>query len=136
MPSRASPPRTPPPRHPPHALGRWGEAVARELLARAGWRILERGYRLGRREIDLIARRGSLIAFVEVKTRSGVGWGTPEEAVTLRKRREIEIVARDYLMRHARDWTDVRFDVVSIVTGPGRRVIRCDHLEDAWRPDF
>jgi hypothetical protein len=39
-------------------------------------------------------------------------------------------------VRHARGWTDVRFDVVSIVTGPGRRLIRCDHLEDAWRPDF
>lgn len=106
------------------------------MLSRTGWSILERGYRLGRSEIDLIARRGGLIAFVEVKTRSGHGWGTPEEAVTVRKRREIETVARDYLMRHARGWTDVRFDVVSIVTGPGRRLIRCDHLEDAWRPDF
>ena len=110
--------------------------MAHELLSRAGWRILERGYRLGRREIDLIARRGDLIAFVEVKTRSGVGWGTPESAVTRHKRREIEAVARDYLMRHARGWTEVRFDVVSIVTGPGRRVVRCDHVEDAWRPDF
>ena len=106
------------------------------MLSRTGWSILERGYRLGRSEIDLIARRGGLIAFVEVKTRSGHGWGTPEEAVTVSKRREIETVARDYLVRHARGWTDVRFDVVSIVTGPGRRLIRCDHLEDAWRPDF
>jgi putative endonuclease len=105
------------------------------MLSRAGWSILERGYRLGRREIDLIARRAGMIAFVEVKTRSGGGWGRPEDAVTPRKRRDIEAVAADYLARHARGWTEARFDVVSIVAGPGHRVIRCDHLEDAWRPD-
>lgn len=121
--------------YPPHALGAWGEQVASALLTRAGWRILERGYRLGRREVDLIARRGSLLAFVEVKTRATDVFGPPEEAVTRRKRLEIEAVALDYLVRHVRADVDVRFDVVSVVAGPGRRLLRCEHLEDAWRPE-
>ena len=128
---RSPPPR---PRPRPHALGAWGERVACALLRRDGWSILERGYRLGRREIDVIARRGSLLAFVEVKTRSTDRFGPPAEAVTWRKRREIETVALDYLARHVRDDVDVRFDVVSVLAGPGHRLLRCEHLQDAWRP--
>ena len=104
------------------------------MLREAGWSILARGYRLGRREVDIVARRGRLLAFVEVKTRIALAYGPPSEAVTWRKRREIEAVAADYLMRHVDDDVDVRFDVVSLVSAPGRRVLRCDHLEDAWRP--
>jgi putative endonuclease len=121
--------------YPPHALGVWGEAVACRLLHSAGWTILVRGYRLGRREVDIIARRDDLLAFVEVKTRIALTYGPPAEAVTWRKRREIEAVAADYLMRHVHDEVRVRFDVVSVVSAPGRRVLRCEHVEDAWRPD-
>jgi len=102
---------------------------------RDGWTVLERNYRFGRREVDLVVRRGGLVAFVEVKTRAGTGYGAPEEAVTRLKRREIEAVAGDFLWRHRLDDVDVRFDVVAIVVGPGRRVIRIEHLEDAWRPE-
>jgi putative endonuclease len=121
--------------HPPHRLGARGERIAAERLERAGWHILERGYRLGRREVDLIARRGPMLAFVEVKTRSGPGYGPPEEAVTRRKRAEIEAVALDWLMRHGRDVIDVRFDVVAIEVGPDGAISRYEHIEDAWRPD-
>jgi len=121
--------------HPPHALGRFGEQCAHAFLERNGWTVLDTNYRFGRREVDLVVRRGALVAFVEVKTRGGVGYGAPEEAVTRLKRREIEAVAREYLWRRRLDDVDVRFDVVAIVAGPGRRVIRIDHLEDAWRPD-
>ena len=108
--------------------------VASRLLERAGWTIRERGYRLGRREIDIIASRASVLVFVEVKTRSGGGVGSPEDAVTWRKRRDIEVVARDYLMRQLREDLGVRFDVVAIVADKRRRILRCDHIEDAWRP--
>ena len=109
--------------------------MASRMLVRAGWTILERGYRLGRREVDIIARRERLITFVEVKTRIALDFGAPAEAVTRRKRREIEAVAADYLVRHVHDDVDVRFDVVSLISAPGRRVLRCEHVEDAWRPD-
>lgn len=119
-------------RHPPHALGAWGESEAARRLQRAGYTVLERNYRLGRREVDLIACRGSVLAFVEVKTRAGRGWGGPEHAVTARKRREIEVVATSYLLRHRRPEPDVRFDVVAIEVD-GARVVRFTHHEDAWR---
>ena len=84
----------------PHDLGRRGEAVAAGWLLGRGWRILATNYRFGRREVDLVVRRDDLVAFVEVKTRAGAGYGPPEEAVTLLKRREIEVVAQEYLARH------------------------------------
>jgi putative endonuclease len=97
--------------------------------------VLETNYRFGRREVDLVVRRGCLVAFVEVKTRAGRGYGAPEDAVTRLKRREIEVVAQEFLCRHGLDDIDVRFDVVAIEAGRGRGVIRIEHLEDAWRPD-
>lgn len=121
-----------PPVHPPHALGRHGEARARAHLVERGWTIAAQNYRFGRREVDIVARRGDLVAFVEVKTRAGGGYGAPEEAVTRLKRREIEIVAREYLHRHGMRDVDVRFDVISVTVG---RTERLEHLEDAWRPE-
>ncbi len=120
--------------YPPHTLGRWGERTASRALERRGWRVLARNYRLGRREIDLVVRRGDLVAFVEVKTRASRGYGHPEEAVTRLKQREIEDVAQDFLSRHRLDDVDVRFDVVAIVVTEGRRIVRFTHVPDAWRP--
>jgi len=123
-------------RHPPHRLGARGERLATHRLQASGWRVLARNYRLGRREVDLIVRRGDTLAFVEVKTRAGPGFGPPEASVTWRKRAEIEMVARDYLMRnHARASLDVRFDVVAIEVGVRGEVERYEHIEDAWRPE-
>ena len=121
------------PQYPPHALGVRGEILAVRLLVARGWTVLERGYRLGRREIDIVARRERTLAFVEVKTRTGRGWGAPEEAVTARKRRDIEWVAQAYLARKRPKDINVRFDVIAIEIA-GLRVVRCTHIEDAWRP--
>ena len=101
----------------PHELGRWGEEQAVRALIGDGWSVMARNYRFGRREIDLVVRREGLVAFVEVKTRSGDGYGSPEEAITGLKRREIEIVALEFLVRHGLDDIDVRFDVLAIVVG-------------------
>ena len=121
--------------HPPHELGAWGEARAARLLTASGWRILARNYRHGRREVDIVARRDGVVAFVEVKTRrADSDFGTPEEAVTARKQREIEAVAGDFLRRRSVGDVDVRFDVVAIVVGPDRSVLRTTHVPDAWRP--
>lgn len=122
--------------YPPHQLGRRGEMLAARILEARGWRILARNYRAGRREIDVVARRDTLLAFVEVKTRGGAGFGSPQAAVTRLKRREIEAVAVDFLARHVRDDVEVRFDVVAIRTGPSGRVVMVEHIEDAWRPGW
>ncbi|MDA0328905.1 MAG: YraN family protein [Gemmatimonadetes bacterium] len=120
--------------HAPHALGVWGEEMATRRLETDGWHVLERNYRHGRHEVDLIAVRRGILAFVEVKTRSGDTFGPPEEAVTHRKRREIEKVARDFLRRHTPRDLCVRFDVVAIVVTRGTHLVRYEHIEDAWRP--
>lgn len=122
--------------HPPRDLGLWGEDLAARHLTREGWEILERNVRSGRREVDLVARRDHTIAFVEVKTRAGMGYGAPEEAVTRLKRREIEAVARFYLARLGHPDIAVRFDVVAIVVDGARRVVSFTHIEDAWRPGW
>jgi putative endonuclease len=119
-----------------HALGRWGEARAERFLRERGWTVLARNYRFGRREVDLVVRRRNLVAFVEVKTRAGSGFGAPQEAITALKRREIEAVATHFLARHAMEGVSVRFDAVAIVVRPDRRVVGIEHVEDAWRPGW
>lgn len=124
------------PTYPPHALGRRGEKLAAAYLESRGWRILARNHRFGRREVDLIVRREGLLAFVEVKTRGGGGFGAPQDAVTRLKRREIEYVAAQWIARDPPGDVDIRFDVVAVWIPRGRGGIRIDHLEDAWRPGW
>src|SRR5262245_25523752 len=69
--------------------GLWGERVAGAYLASRGWSIEAHRFRLGHQELDLVARRGELVAFVEVKTRTTSAWGAPAESVVWRKRRTI-----------------------------------------------
>lgn len=124
--------------HPGHALGRWGEDRAARFLQRRGWAILARNYRFGRREVDLVARRGDLLAFVEVKTRAGSGYGAPQESITRLKRREVEAVAAHFVHRHGLQELDVRFDAMAIVVcrrWSGAEVV-IEHVEDAWRPGW
>jgi len=122
--------------HPPHRLGRRGEELAARLLVDRGWTILARNYRAGRREVDLVIGRPGVVVFVEVKARAGSGFGTPEAAVTLLKRREIETVAADYLLRHGDRGSEVRFDVVAVTIEPESGAARLEHIEDAWRPGW
>jgi putative endonuclease len=122
--------------NPAHALGRWGEDQAARYLVRRGWRILARNYRFGRREVDLVVRKGRIVAFVEVKTRAGTGFGSPQEAITRLKRREIEAVATQFLACHRLFDAEVRFDAVGIVLDRDRRTLHVDHVPDAWRPGW
>ena len=116
-----------------HRLGRRGEELAARFLERAGWTILERNYRSGRNEVDLVVRRGRTVAFVEVKARSGAGYGHPLEAITARKRREIVRVARAWLDEQGGPrGLEVRFDAVAVELGPGG-ALHLDHVADAWR---
>jgi putative endonuclease len=113
-------------------LGDRGEQLAADHLVRAGWTVLSRNFRLGRKEIDLVARRGEVVAFVEVKTRAGLGYGHPLEAITARKRREIHQVAAAWIDRHGRPDDVYRFDAVAILLPSGGEP-RIEHVEDAWR---
>jgi putative endonuclease len=90
---------------------------------------------MGRLEIDLIARRGALVAFIEVKTRRGTAFGAPSEAVTWSKQREIVRVARAWMDRHGRPGDIYRFDFIGIMDPPDG-VVTLQHIEDAFRPGW
>jgi putative endonuclease len=100
----------------PHiALGSLGESVARRTLERRGYAIIATRYRTRAGEIDIVARDGGCLVFVEVKTRRHTDCGTPAEAVTPRKQRRIVAMARDFLARYRSDATSCRFDVVAVL---------------------
>ena len=96
------------------ALGKWGEKKAALYLISEGLEILERNYRCEYGEIDLIAKDGETIVFVEVKTRSSSNYGLPEEAVDALKQEHIVASAENYLIENSfkENW---RVDVVSII---------------------
>jgi putative endonuclease len=113
-------------------LGGRGEDLAAKHLKKLGCTILERQYRDAPGEIDLIAREGSTIVFVEVRSRSGSDAGTPAETITAAKERTLIRTAEKYLHRRKLDDSPARFDVVSIVWGDGAP--RLEHYRDAIRP--
>lgn len=114
-------------------LGRNGEALAARYLQERGWRILARNFRSGHKEVDLIARRDSVIVFVEVKARQSRSFGHPLEAITYRKRREVTAAARGWLHEvRPRGCSIRRFDAIAVLFQPDGTV-DIEHIEDAWR---
>ncbi|HET7025107.1 MAG TPA: YraN family protein, partial [Gemmatimonadales bacterium] len=109
-----------------------GEHAALAYLTACGWSIEAHRFKLGRHDIDLIARRGDLVAFVEVKTRRGAACGAPVEAVDRRKREAVGKVAALWSLRFGRANDTYRFDVIAVHEGRGG-ARRIEHVEDAWR---
>jgi putative endonuclease len=113
---------------PPESTRRVGadaEAAACAFLEDSGLRIVERNFRARGGEIDVVARAGELLVFVEVRFREGEEFGAPEETVGLAKRRRIASAARDYLARiPLSSWKEARFDVVAVAGRGPDAVIR------------
>ena len=101
-------------------LGRMGEDLACRELERRGYAVLARRYRSRHGEIDIVARDGEAIVFVEVKARRGSAFGGGGAAVTRGKQLRIVQVATDFLARHRLHDAPCRFDVVVIDVGSGR----------------
>jgi putative endonuclease len=112
--------------------GRIGEDLAHRYLRRHGCTIVARNYRTpgGSGEIDLVAWQDGKLVFVEVKTRITAEFGEPERAVDADKRERVTRAARLYARQAGVAWEDTRFDIVSIVLEPHRRI---DWLRDAFR---
>jgi putative endonuclease len=102
--------------------GRIGEDLAHRYLRRQGCTIVARNYRTrsGSGEIDVVARQGETLVFVEVKTRSSEEFGAPDRAVDADKERHLRTAARDYARRAGVEWERTRFDIVSVVLNPPR----------------
>ncbi len=96
-------------------LGRLGEALAAELLETHGYKIVARNVRTPLGEIDLVARQGKTLVFIEVKLRRSLQFGTPAEAVTLRKQQRLRRAAQFYLMQYPQQAESIRFDVIAIL---------------------
>ncbi len=102
-------------------LGKQGEELACRELKRRGYAILARRYRTRFGEIDIIARDGPALVFVEVKTRSSTAYGTAAEAVTGRKQAKISLMASEFLLRRRSALAvPCRFDVVAVAAEEGR----------------
>lgn len=113
------------------ALGAWGEDQAVRYLRRQGMKILERNFRTAAGEIDIIARHQKWLVFVEVKTRRGVRFGTPQEAVGQHKQQQIIRTAQWYLQKHPSGKLQPRFDVVAILC-QSDAVAEVTHIENAF----
>jgi len=112
-------------------VGRYGERVAVEYLLDQGMSLLDRNWRCSAGEIDAILRDGTVLVFVEVKTRRGTAYGTPAEAVGRAKRSRLRRLAALWLAQSGLHSPEVRFDLVSVVprrAGPAA----VEHLRAAF----
>lgn len=98
------------------AVGRYGENVAATYLTRAGWEVVDRNWRGASGELDIVAMDGSELVVVEVKTRSGDGFGHPAEAVTPAKLARLRRLAAQWLDAHDLRPASVRIDVIAVRT--------------------
>jgi putative endonuclease len=101
-------------------LGRTGEDLASDLYRRRGFEVIERNYRCRDGEIDIVARRGKLLVFCEVKARASNRWGEPAEAVGIVKQQRLRRLASRWLSERSPGAAEIRFDVVSIVARGSR----------------
>ena len=116
------------------SLGTWGEEQAARYLRLRGYSILERNYSCRGGEIDIVAKKGNFIVFVEVKLRKNADFAEAREFVTHAKQRRILATAQLYLAGH--DWDlQPRFDVIEVYAPDGEqsRKVRINHIKDAFQ---
>lgn len=109
-------------------LGARGEAIAARFLEHAGFTILERNWRCAQGEIDVVARIGRELVFVEVKTRSSIAFGHPLEAITAPKLARLRRLAAAWCQAHPVAYESIRIDAIGIIA-PADGEVEVDHLE-------
>ncbi len=113
------------------ALGKRGETLAAQKLLSLGYTIRERNWRCAVGELDIVAEKDGALIFVEVRTRRGDRFGTPEESITPAKRTKLIEVAQTYLDEHGENDRNWRIDVVAIDMGLRGEVSRMEVIENA-----
>ena len=118
------------------AIGQIGEKMAAKLLEQKGYSILQRNWRMGHLEMDIIAANKKEIVFVEVKTRTSMFSGKmPEEAVDILKRRRMVAAANAYI-KYYKEERIPRFDIVGILVNKAGEIKQISHLENAFYPSL
>jgi len=114
-------------------LGEEGEKAARKALERSGWEVLDQNWeRLPLGELDLVGRKGNLVAFVEVRSASTHYLESPSMTVDVHKQSKLVRMAQLYLQEHRLWRVHTRFDVMAVHMGPDE--LRVEWIEDAFRP--
>ena len=111
------------------SLGRWGETIAARYLSKQGYTIIEHNARTSYGELDLIARQGDVLVFIEVKTRASRSLGPPEISVTKTKQAHLLSGAKAYLQERPHLQYDWRIDVIAILRLPGEQP-QIEHFEN------
>lgn len=111
-------------------IGIKGEQIAADFLLNKGYKILCRNWRSGRKEIDVIAAKDDVLVIFEIKTRSGMDFGFPEEAVNRKKQTFLKEAASAYVNEHP-EYTNIRFDIISVLMD-GEAVKEIIHFEEAF----
>jgi putative endonuclease len=113
------------------SLGQRGEQLAADKLIQSGYVIVERNFRCPAGEIDLVTQRDDLWAFVEVRTRRGGSFGSPEESITARKKSHLIAAAQTYLQEHELTDADWRIDLVAVELSRKGELLRVEVIENA-----
>ncbi len=113
-------------------LGNRGEELASEVLQNQGLKILERNWRFGHSEVDIIAEDDGILTFIEVKTRTSEAFGLPEQSVTAAKQQKLKQAADEYIYQTNYEG-EIRFDVVAILIEGNKTDFR--HFKDAFFPN-
>jgi putative endonuclease len=116
-------------------IGLTGEHIAAQLLESKGYKIFERNWHAAGGELDLVAQDGDTIVVVEVKTRSGRGFGLPEDAMTQTKRRRLLHTAWTYLEQNNLLDAAWRVDVIAVEIGRGGAIERVEHYQNVVEDD-
>jgi len=117
-------------------LGAKGEAIAVSFLQSAGYRIVERNYRVRLGEIDIIAEEGGYLVFIEVKTRTDNRYGSPFESVTQQKQKQLSKVALEYMNKLECHDRPARFDVVAVLLQGEKKTVSRDAGIEIMRNAF
>ncbi len=117
----------------PKELGKRGEAIAEEYLAKNGYKIRHKNWHYGHKELDIVATKNNTLIVVEVKTRWTNYWEEPKESVRRKKQRFIIEAAEAYVQNYNLNM-DVQFDVISIILQG--EIFELEHIQDAFQPTF
>lgn len=112
-------------------LGAFGEQVAKDHLEKHGYEIVQCNYRCSIGEIDIVARDGDYLVFVEVRTKRDRQFGSPEESITLAKKTKLVELAETYLQEHQDSSELWRIDVVAVEVGRADKISRIEIIENA-----